>query len=224
MSLILHIQTALEKAMVGIGQKGMLLAARENAVQKEHASFLQPAIRELCRETGIGLRDLSAVSVVAGPGSYTGLRVGMAGAKGLCFALDKPLISFNTLRWMASAGAASDARFLCPMLDARRMEVYTAVYTPGGVTIRNPCAAILDEKLFDDLLEQGKTIFFGGGTAKFHAIMKDPNAVFENLEAGQEELAMISWNLYQSGVFSDLKSTAPLYLKDFHSTMNPSGL
>lgn len=224
MSLILHIQTALEHAMVGIAQNGTLLAARDNAVQKEHASFLQPAIRELCRESGIDLRDLSAISVVAGPGSYTGLRVGMAGAKGLCYALHIPLITFNTLRWMASAGASSDARFLCPMIDARRMEVFTAVYTPGGETIREPFAAILDEKLFEAQLEQGKTAFFGGGTAKFRAIMQHPNASFENLEAGQEELARISWNLYQSRAFSDLTLAAPLYVKEFHSTMNPSGL
>ena len=223
MSLILHIQTALEKAMVGIAQNGTLLAARENAAQKEHASFLQPAIRELCRETGISIRDLSAVSVVAGPGSYTGLRVGMAGAKGLCYALQKPLITFNTLQWMASAGASSDARFLCPMIDARRMEVFSAVYTPGGETIREPFAAILDEKLFEAQLEQGKTVFFGGGTAKFRAIMQHPNACFESLEAGQQELASIGWNLYQSMVFSDLTLAAPLYVKDFHSTMNPSG-
>jgi tRNA threonylcarbamoyladenosine biosynthesis protein TsaB len=223
MSLILHIQTALEKAMVGIAQNGILLAGRENAAQKEHASFLQPAIRELCRETGIELHDLSAVSVVAGPGSYTGLRVGMAGAKGLCYALHKPLISFNTLRWMASAAASSDALFVCPMIDARRMEVFTAVCTPGGKTIREPFAAILDEKLFEAQLNQGKTVFFGGGTAKFRAIMHHPNACFEDLEAGQHELASISWNLYQSGVFSDLTLTAPLYVKEFHSTANPSG-
>jgi tRNA threonylcarbamoyladenosine biosynthesis protein TsaB len=223
MSLILHIQTALETAMVGIARNGTLLAGRENPVQKEHASFLQPAIRALCQETGIRLRDLSAVAVVAGPGSYTGLRVGMAGAKGLCFALQIPLLSFDTLRWMAAAGTAIDARYLCPMIDARRMEVFTAVYTPGGETIREPFAETLDEQSFKHELEQGKTVFFGGGTAKFQPFMKHPNAFFTTLEPGQQELASISWNLYQAGVFSDLTLTAPLYVKEFHSTMNPDG-
>lgn len=223
MSLILHIQTALETAMVGIARNGTLLAGRENTVQKEHASFLQPAIRELCRDAGIRLRELSAVAVVAGPGSYTGLRVGMAGAKGLCFALQKPLVSFDTLRWMAAAGSSIDARFLCPMIDARRMEVFTAVYTPGGETIREPFAETLNDQSFNRELEQGKTVFFGGGTAKFQPLVKHPNAVFTTLEPGHRELALISWNLYQAGIFSDLTRTAPLYVKDFHSTMVPGG-
>jgi tRNA threonylcarbamoyladenosine biosynthesis protein TsaB len=217
MSIILHIQTALETAMTGIAENGHILACRESGTQKEHASFLQPAIRELCRETGISIRDLSAVSVVAGPGSYTGLRVGMAGAKGLCFALQIPLISCNTLRWMAAAGENEEASYLCPMIDARRMEVFTAVFNTSGETIVEPMATILDETLFTSQLEEGKTIFFGGGAAKFKPLAHHPNAVFAPLVAGQEELARISWNLYQAGIFSNLIQTAPQYGKDFHS-------
>jgi tRNA threonylcarbamoyladenosine biosynthesis protein TsaB len=224
MSIILHIQTALETAMAGIAENGHILASRESETQREHASFLQPSIRELCRETGIGIRDLSAVSVVAGPGSYTGLRVGMAGAKGLCFALQIPLITCNTLRWMAAAGEHEDAIYLCPMIDARRMEVFTAVFKTSGETIVEPMAAVLDETLFKTQLEEGKIIFFGGGTAKFKPLVHHPNAVFASLEAGQEELARISWNLYQAGVFSNLIQTAPQYGKDFHSPSLRPGL
>jgi tRNA threonylcarbamoyladenosine biosynthesis protein TsaB len=224
MSLILHIQTALEKAMVGVSENGQVRAYRENDMQKDHAAFLQPAIRDVCAEAGARLQDLAAISVVSGPGSYTGLRVGMAGAKGLCFALQKPLVTVNTLRWMAAAGENLDARYLCPMIDARRMEVFTAIFNPAGEPILEPFAAILDENLFKTLLDEGKIVFFGGGAAKFKPLLHHPNAVFSDLESGQAELARLSWNHYQAGVFSDLVQTAPLYGKDFHSpAFRPKG-
>jgi tRNA threonylcarbamoyladenosine biosynthesis protein TsaB len=101
MSYLLHINTALEKAHIGLSDGEKVIAARESAVQKEHGSFLQPAIKEICDESGISLNKIAAVSVVNGPGSYTGLRVGLAAAKGICFALDKPLICLSTLEWLA---------------------------------------------------------------------------------------------------------------------------
>jgi tRNA threonylcarbamoyladenosine biosynthesis protein TsaB len=110
------------------------------------------------------------------------------------------------------------------MIDARRMEVFTAVFKTSGETIVEPMAAVLDETLFKTRLEDGKIIFFGGGAAKFKPLVHHPNAVFASLEAGQEELARISWNLYQAGVFSNLIQTAPQYVKDFHSPSLRPGL
>jgi len=222
MSLILYIQTALETAMVGLARQGEIIAERVNPSQKDHATFLQPAIRDLCREAGISLGQLSAVSVANGPGSYTGLRVGLSAAKGICFALDKPLITFSTLDWMAMAGLSADAYRLAPMIDARRMEVFTALYDTQGNCIEPPFATILDENLFLTALDNGKILFFGGGAAKFKTIQQHPNAAFADLAPRASDLALISWNLLQQRVFSDLSSTAPLYGKAFHSTQKPS--
>lgn len=218
MSLILHIQTALETAMTGISAAGRLLATRENHAQKEHASFLQPAIRDICAEQQIRLSDIDAVSVVAGPGSYTGLRVGMAGAKGICFALGKPLITINTLRWMAVAAQHSGTDFICPMIDARRMDVFTALYTRSGETVMDTVAMTLDNSSFAAYLQQGKVSFFGGGAAKFRPLVEHPHALFPALAPTQEHLAQLGWNLYQAGVFSDLRLSAPQYGKAFFST------
>lgn len=222
MSTVLYIQTALETAMVGLARQGEIIAARENPSQKDHAAFLQPAIRDICQETGISLQDIAAVSVVNGPGSYTGLRVGLSAAKGICFALGKPLITCNTLEWMAMAARSADAYRLAPMIDARRMEVFTALYDTEGNCITPPFATVLDENLFLTALHNGKILFFGGGAAKFHAIQQHPNAQFAAIVPRASDLALISWNLLQQRVFSDLSATAPFYGKAFHTTQKPT--
>jgi tRNA threonylcarbamoyladenosine biosynthesis protein TsaB len=221
MSLILHIQTALETAMAGIATGGALLATRENPAQKEHASFLQPAIRDLCAEANIRIADIDAVAVVSGPGSYTGLRVGMAAAKGICFALHKPLITIDTLRWMASGAKGSGTDFICPMIDARRMDVFTAMFSQTGETLMDSAPVTLDNSSFAGYLHQGTVAFFGSGAGKFRAIMDHPRALFPSIEAGQQDLADISWNLYQQRMFSDLRLSAPQYGKAFFSTAKP---
>ena len=221
MSLILHIQTALENAMTGISAAGQLVASRENRVQKEHASFLQPAIRDMCAEMRIRLTDMSAIAVVSGPGSYMGLRVGMAGAKGICFALGKPLITINTLRWMAFAGQKTDTDFICPMIDARRMDVFTALYTRSGETLMETVAMTLDSSSFSEYINKGRVSFFGGGAAKFRPLVEHPHALFPAIGPTQEDLAQLGWNLYQAGVFSDLRLSAPQYGKAFFSNSMP---
>ena len=222
MSVVLYIQTALETAMVGLSREGVVIASRENPSQKDHAAFLQPAIRDICQESGIHLRDISAVTVVNGPGSYTGLRVGLSAAKGICFALNKPLITLSTLEWMAMAGKDTDVYRLAPMIDARRMEVFTALYDTNGNCITPPFATILDETLFLTALDNGKILFFGGGAAKFKSIQRHSNAVFAAIDPRAEDLAQICWNLLQQRVFSDLSTTSPFYGKAFHSTQKPS--
>jgi tRNA threonylcarbamoyladenosine biosynthesis protein TsaB len=221
MSLILHIQTALENAMTGISSAGKLLATRENPAQKEHASFLQPAIRDLCAEAQIRIADIDAVAVVSGPGSYTGLRVGMAAAKGICFTLHKPLITIDTLRWMAAAAKGTDTDFICPMIDARRMDVFTAIYSQSGETLVDSAPVTLDNSSFADYLNRGTVAFFGSGAGKFRPIIDHPQAQFPAITARQQDLADISWNLYQQRVFSDLRLSAPQYGKAFFSTAKP---
>lgn len=221
MSIVLCIETALETAIAGIACDGKMLSFRENNQQKDHASFLQPAIKAICEESGHALSDLSAVSVVSGPGSYTGLRVGMAAAKGICFALQLPLITIPTLRWMAMAGAEADAQWVCPMIDARRMEVFTALYDTQGNVVQDPFATILDETLFTAALDNGKIVFFGGGAAKFQAIQSHPNAIFLPLQPRAADLASLSCKLLQSRDFSDLSSTVPQYGKEFFSPSMP---
>ena len=138
MALILNIDTSTEKASICIASNGVSTALLENAQQKEHAGWIHPAIEELLEQTKYTLHDLEAIAVTAGPGSYTGLRVGMATAKGLCYALNIPLITENTLRAMALASRqAYDGKInlenilFCPMIDARRMEVFTALFNPA---------------------------------------------------------------------------------------------
>ncbi|MEO7306266.1 MAG: tRNA (adenosine(37)-N6)-threonylcarbamoyltransferase complex dimerization subunit type 1 TsaB, partial [Ferruginibacter sp.] len=133
MSLILNIDTASEKAHVSFAKNGMIIQSISSESQKEHASFLQSAIEQLTKTTGIILKDIDAVAVTSGPGSYTGLRVGMASAKGLCYALKKPLITISSLEVLTASAlelipGAGENVLLCPMLDARRVEVFTAVY------------------------------------------------------------------------------------------------
>ena len=166
MSLILNIDTASENAHVSIARDGQVLHILSSESQKEHASFLQTAIQELVKITGIHLKEIDAVAVTAGPGSYTGLRVGFASAKGLCYALKKPLITIGTLEvLMVSAlqlyppGPDENILF-CPMIDARRMEVFTAIYQQDLNVYIRPCAMILDEFSFEKDLAKSKILFF----------------------------------------------------------------
>ncbi|MGL6267564.1 MAG: tRNA (adenosine(37)-N6)-threonylcarbamoyltransferase complex dimerization subunit type 1 TsaB [Chitinophagaceae bacterium] len=215
MSYILHINTALEVASISIAMNGTVLLERQNGVQKEHASFLHLAIAEIMQETGITLKNIDAVAVIHGPGSYTGLRVGLAGAKGICFALSVPLITVNTLEWMAGACKNEEADLFCPMIDARRMEVFTALYNAGLEEISPPASLILQPESFINELETKKIIFFGNGAKKFSTILSHKNARFPTLFPGADEFASISWKRYQKGSFAELVYAEPLYVKAF---------
>src|SRR5271168_1032073 len=146
----------------------------ENFEQKAHAAWLHVAVQELMTNTGSRMRDLQAVAVTAGPGSYTGLRVGMAAAKGFCYALGIPLITEDTLRVMAFAASERlpEADLLCPMIDARRMEVFTAVYQKGGKVLLPPIAMVIDENSFSEFLSERFMSFFGDGSYKCKPLIK----------------------------------------------------
>ncbi len=217
MSYILHINTALETASVSLAINGAVILEHQNDVQKEHASFLHLAIAEIIHEAGIALKNLDAVAVIHGPGSYTGIRVGLAAAKGICYGLSVPLITVNTLEWMAAACKNKEADLFSPMIDARRMEVFTALYNPGLEEISPPSSLILQPECFFKELETNKILFFGNGAQKFSTLLSHKNARFETLFPGADEFSSISWKRYQNGIFADLVYSEALYVKAFYT-------
>jgi tRNA threonylcarbamoyladenosine biosynthesis protein TsaB len=221
LSLILNINTATEIASVCLAQNKEVLAQKENEVQKEHASFIHEAIRDVMETAGKELNRLDAVAVTAGPGSYTGLRVGMATAKGLCYALRKPLITVNTLEVMTQAALQKEAHpsniLFCPMIDARRMEVFTALYTSQLANLQSPSALILEADSFDKWLQNHTILFFGNGSEKFGDIVNNENAMFKGVDFTAKDLAFLSHNHFVEKDFANLAYVEPIYIKEFFS-------
>lgn len=221
MSYILNIDTATEHASVCISLNNTVLAIRENADQKNHASFIQPAIASLVTETGIALHQLAAIAVTGGPGSYTGIRVGMATAKGICYTLDKPLIIINTLEVMAFAAIQEEANtdlLYCPLIDARRMEVFTAIYNYSLQPILEPQPMVLDSESFATFLQKQPILFAGSGMEKLKEILMHPNALFKIIDRNAEHLSILAHQALTQQAFADLAYSEPLYLKAFFDT------
>lgn len=222
MSLILNIDTSTENASICLADNDKILHLVSNDIQKDHAAWLHPAINDALLKTGKRISELSAVGVTAGPGSYTGLRVGMATAKGFCFALNIPLIAVNTLDAMARVATAENTDYICPMIDARRMEVFTALYNKTCSTIIPPCAMILDEKSFSEILRDKKITFFGNGKKKFEETTCEKNAIFKNLIFNASHLAPLTFSYFIKSDFSDLVATEPIYLKEYYTLVSKS--
>lgn len=226
MALLLNIDTATEQAGVCLSNNETVLAVRQTLEQKNHASFIQPAIKELLAGARYQLQDVDAVAVSAGPGSYTGLRVGLATAKGICFALQKPLIMLNTLQVMAYASIQANKTtpqtglpvLFCPMIDARRMEVFTALYNADLHEIMPPQAMVLDEGSFAEVLKTNTIILSGSGSPKA-TIVKHPNLFFGEPTYRIEEMAVLSSLAYTKKQFADLAYSEPFYLKEFYKPM-----
>lgn len=214
---ILQINTALSEASVSICANGETIGEKINPSQQEHAGFLQPAIASLCADLQLQLSDLHAVSVVNGPGSYTGLRVGLSAAKGICYALDLPLICINTLEWMAYANINQDADWICPMIDARRMEVFTAVYDKEMNELMKPQPKILEPSDFLDHLNEKSIAFVGDGSRKWKEICHHTNAKFPEAHFDVLSLSKLSQKNYLLNRFADLAYSEPFYTKEFHS-------
>lgn len=216
--MILHINTALDTALTGISKGENIITFRENFVQKEHASFLHLAINEMVKELGITFSDINAVSLVNGPGSYTGLRVGLATAKGICYAMDKPLMTFSTLKWMAKPFQGAAVDFICPLIDARRMEVFTAMYTADMTEILEPYAKIIDLNSFEEILSHKKILFTGNAVIKLpENIKNNPNAVFSKQYASLKEQVQLAVVDFNQALFTDILFAEPLYAKAFYS-------
>ena len=217
MTLVLNIDSSSETASVCLSKDGAALLLKKNELQNDHAAWMHVAIKQMMDEAGVELSSVDAVSVTIGPGSYTGLRVGLSAAKGFCYALDKPLITVNTLLVMASVLKNEPADLLCPMIDARRMEVFTAIYTKDLAEMKPPMALIIDENSFSEELRSNTICFSGSGSKKLKTILKNSNASFSNETFDASDLAVLAEPLYQKKQFADLAYTEPLYLKEFYS-------
>lgn len=215
---ILLINTALQEASVGIAIDGKLIAQIGNSIQKDHASFLHPAIQAICKKNGITLKNLKAVSVINGPGSYTGLRVGLSAAKGFCYANQLPLICINTLEWMAFGNHEQASDLIVPMIDARRMEVFTAVYSKQMHLVSPPSNLILETNSYAEQLNNHKVLFIGDGAPKWEAVCKHENAKFGTGLQSEIHHAALAEIYFHKKAFTSLFEAVPYYTKEFHST------
>ena len=215
---ILQINTAFSTASIGIAKNGVLLFESNNLDQHDHAAFIQPAIQTLCTEAGVPLNKLAAIAVINGPGSYTGLRVGLSAAKGICYALNIPLICINTLTWMAEAHLGEESTLVAPMIDARRDEVFSAMFDHKGNIISPPAALKLTENSFERELINNAVAFVGDGSIKWKNTCNHPRAVFPPSTYNAHHLAKLALTYFTRNEFADLAYSQPFYVKDFYST------
>ena len=218
MSFILNIETSTTLCSVSISKNNELLALKQIDNGYTHAENLHVFINELLIQTNLKPTQLSAVAVSKGPGSYTGLRIGVSAAKGLCYALNIPLISINTLQIMANSIVnKTQTNFYCPMLDARRMEVYTAIYDFNLNTIKPTEALIVDELSIDYYKKYTSIYFFGNGMPKCKDILSTlPNANFiENIQPSAQNMVQLSYQKFNTNTFENVAYFEPFYLKDF---------
>lgn len=224
MSLILNIETATEICSVSLAKEGKLIALKEHKEGLQHARLLTVYIEEIFNENGVSIKELNAVAVSKGPGSYTGLRIGVSAAKGIAYAGNIPLIAISTLQAMAH-GIAANSNFhentwLCPMIDARRMEVYSAFFDLGNKQQKEISADIIDENSYAEILSQHQVVFFGNGAQKCKNAIQSPNAQFiDNTLCSAENMVKLSYEAFKNNHFEDVAYFEPFYLKDFIATI-----
>jgi tRNA threonylcarbamoyladenosine biosynthesis protein TsaB len=218
MPYILSLDTSSTSCSVALHADGKLVALAEIFQDQLHGARLAVMIQQVLENAGVELAALSAVAVTSGPGSYTGLRIGTSTAKGICFALNIPLISHDSLVVMAHAASKRVAGrlILCPMLDARRMEVYCALYDTNLNLIEPIQAKIIDESSFADVLGNEQILFFGNGAEKCIGVIRHPNARFAaNIYPSSIDLGQLAYIKYEKQQFEDLVHFEPIYLKEF---------
>lgn len=219
MATILQIETATQVCSAAISRDGETIALKEQMASNIHAGSLTLFIKEVMDAVGLQFIDLDAVAVSKGPGSYTGLRIGVSTAKGLCYALDKPLIAIDTLQMMASGFLAQqddNEGLICAMIDARRMEVFTAVFDQDLNDVVPTEAKIIDEKSFANELASGKVTFIGDGAMKCAALLQQDNAVFSELNFNSAaNMSRLACKAYTAAQFENVAYFEPFYLKDF---------
>lgn len=221
MALILNLETATEVCSVALARNGKLLSIKESASGYTHSENITIFIEEVLREAGVALTDLDAIAVSKGPGSYTGLRIGVSTAKGLCFALEKPLLAINTLLSLANNflkinNKQQTSNLLCPMLDARRMEVYCAVYDSNLNEVEPTAAIVIEKNSFENILRTNTVYFFGSGAAKSKSVLQHQKAVFvDGVYCSATSLIALSEKLFHEKKFEDAAYFEPFYLKDF---------
>jgi len=213
---ILNIETATKNCSVAIAKNGQVLACKDiNTGGYSHAERLHPLIETLLNQSNINFSDLSAIAVGKGPGSFTGLRIGISAAKGLCFALNIPLISLDTLH-ILSRSLKIDKGLIIPLLDARRMEVYTSVYSSVYSQLAPIEAKILEIDSFEEYLEKWPVYFIGDGVNKFNEICNHKNAHFTyDVLPSAQHMATLSYLKYKKNDVENVAYFEPFYLKDF---------
>ncbi|MDU8886620.1 tRNA (adenosine(37)-N6)-threonylcarbamoyltransferase complex dimerization subunit type 1 TsaB [Yeosuana sp. MJ-SS3] len=216
MSLLLSIETATTNCSVSLSENGKTLALKEDYSNNfSHAEKLHVYIDSLLKENNIKPNQIDAVAVSKGPGSYTGLRIGVSAAKGLCFALNKPLISIPTLTSLSHQIRIEKGKIVS-MLDARRLEVYSAVFDSSHIQIRDTQAEIVDTNSYNIYLDKGKVFFIGTGVQKTKELLNHTNAIFiEDKLPSANEMSELSYQKFKTGEFEDVAYFEPYYLKDF---------
>lgn len=218
--MLLCIETSGKNCSVALFEDLQLVSIREvHTEQFSHSENLHVFIEQVLKESNLQPKAIKAIAISAGPGSYTGLRIGVATAKGLCYGWDIPLIALPTLRILAEQVTYefTDIEYIIPMIDARRMEVFTAVYSHDFSPILGERAEILTESTFDTYLNKGKTIFLGDGITKFQAICKHKNAYFwENKFPSAKQMGRLALEKYQAQAFEDIAYFEPFYLKEVY--------
>ena len=224
MSLILCIETGTDICSVGIARDGELMSLRESDQGRDHAKQVAVFVDELLRETGVKPDELDAVAVGMGPGSYTGLRIGVSFAKGLCYGLNIPLLAVGSLEALTDVAIKDyeagiiqvegwDEALLCPMVDARRMEVYTQIFNSRCEAQSEVSAEIITEDSFSQWRAKGKLVIFGNGAAKCQEIL--PDAIYIDVAPSARGLTRIAHQLFEAGKTVDIAYFEPFYLKDF---------
>jgi tRNA threonylcarbamoyladenosine biosynthesis protein TsaB len=225
MALILGIETATSICSVALVRDGKMLAIRETEGSKEHSAALTGFISDVFTEAGLSLHEMDAIAVSMGPGSYTGLRIGVSSAKGLCYALDKPFIAVDTLKslaWLAlqrckTQNKETENILFCPMLDARRMEVYTALFDKDLQVIEPVNALVVDDDSFNTFAAEKEIVYFGNGASKCISLfgLRNNYTYFENISLSAKAICMLAESEFKHNNFADVAYCEPFYLKDF---------
>lgn len=219
MAKILQLETATSVCSVALSIDGKTIFSKEEIGQNLHASKLTLYIDDVIKSAGLAYGDLDAVAISKGPGSYTGLRIGVSTAKGLCYALNKPLIAIETLKMMAAGFAEQSQGYeglICPMIDARRMEVYTTVFDNGLNVLEETSAKIIDENSFENFLSSQIITFIGDGASKCAETLNKETALFNSQNFNSAaNMSILAFEEFKAGNFEDVAYFEPFYLKDF---------
>lgn len=216
MTMILNLETATTNCSVSIARNGEIISLREdNSPNYSHSEQLHIFIEEALKGASLTFKDISAVAVSKGPGSYTGLRIGVSTAKGLCFSLDLPLISVSTLESLAMQGHEKNYDFIIPVLDARRMEVYSAIFDAQGNRLRETKAEIINKDSFLEYAQKGSVLLIGDGAEKCRELLDHPNFSFLTALPTAKEMGELSYKKFKANDFENVAYFEPYYLKDF---------
>ena len=220
---LLHIDTTGEEALIGLSFDNKIITEVKNTETQNHAGFIQTTIQAICKEHSFDLTQLDAIVVTLGPGSYTGMRVGLASAKGIAYALDKPLIGLSSLALLAKAGKKQipnevNASYrLFSMIDARRMEIFGAIYDHEENELTTEQAIILDKDYLLNLSKKGTLYCIGSGISKASQLVEDEQLHFLNTQYSVEEMVQMGLEKWHAGKFEDLAYVGPTYIKEFYS-------